>query len=60
MKLGRYVTLDGSGNYVTFHELNARVKIKKYNNSSKQELGPPVPYIVLRLKQVIFKRGYKI
>ena len=29
MKLGRYVTVDDDGNYVTFHELNVRMKIKK-------------------------------
>ena len=29
MKLGRYVILDDGGNYVTFHELNGRIKITK-------------------------------
>ena len=29
MKLGRYVIVDDSGNYVMFHELNIHVKIKK-------------------------------
>ena len=30
-------------NYVTFRELNVRIKITKINNnSSQQELGPPV------------------
>ena len=51
-KLGRYVTLDDCGNYVTFHELNVRIKINK-NNSSQRELGPPVPHIMQR--QVNFK-----
>ena len=34
MKLRRYVTLDDCGNYVTFHELNVRIKINKNKNSS--------------------------
>ena len=29
MKFGCYVTVDDSGNYVMFHELNVRIKIKK-------------------------------
>ena len=29
MKLGRYVILDDGANYVTFHELNGRIKITK-------------------------------
>ena len=29
MKLGCYVIVDDGGNYVTFHELNVRIKIKK-------------------------------
>ena len=29
IKLGRYVTPGDGGNYVTFHELNVRIKIKK-------------------------------
>ena len=29
MKLGRYVIVDVGGNYVTFHELNIHMKIKK-------------------------------
>ena len=29
MKLGCYVTVDDGGNYVMFHELNVRIKIKK-------------------------------
>ena len=28
MKFGCYVTVDDGGNYVTFHELNVRIKIK--------------------------------
>ena len=28
MKFGRDVTVDDGGNYVTFHELNVRIKIK--------------------------------
>ena len=63
MKFGRYVTVDDNGNYVTFHELNVRIKIKCYvsraerlhNNSSQRELRPVVPHTVLRLKQVNFK-----
>ena len=45
------------------HEMNVCIKIKchvsraerSHNNSSQQELRPPVPHIVLRLKQVNFK-----
>ena len=29
MKLGRYIIVDDGGNYVTFHKLNAHIKIKK-------------------------------
>ena len=29
MKFGCDVTVDGGGNYVMFHELNVRIKIKK-------------------------------
>ena len=29
MKFGRYVTVDDSGNYVTFHKLKVCIKIKK-------------------------------
>ena len=29
IKFGLYVTVDDSGNYVTFQELNVRIKIKK-------------------------------
>ena len=54
-KLGRYVTLDDGGNYITFHELNDHVKINNNNNSSQRELGPLVPHTVVRLKQVNFK-----
>ena len=57
------VTVNDGDNYVTFHELNVRIKIKchvsraerSHNNSSQRELRPPVPNIVLRLKQVNFK-----
>ena len=28
MKVGCYVTVDDGGNYVTFHKLNVRIKIK--------------------------------
>ena len=28
IKVGCYVTVDDGGNYVTFHELNVRIKIK--------------------------------
>ena len=34
MKFGCYVTVDDGGNYVTFHELNVRIKIKKNNKSA--------------------------
>ena len=52
MKFGHYVTVDDSGNYFTFHELNVRIKIKchvsqaecLHNNSSQQELRLPVPH----------------
>ena len=62
MKFG-YVTVDDGGNYVTFHEVNVRIKIKchvlraerSHNNSLQRELRPPVPHIVLRLKQINFK-----
>ena len=57
-ELGRYVTLNDGGNYVTSHELNVRIKINKNNNSSERELGPPVPHIVLRLKQANFKARF--
>ena len=40
--LSDYVTLDDSGNYVMFHELNVPIKINKNNNSSQRELGSPV------------------
>ena len=39
MKLGRYVTVDDGGNYVT--ERSHKDK-KNNNNSSQRELGPPV------------------
>ena len=29
MKFGQYVMVDDGGNYVTFHKLNVRIKIKK-------------------------------
>ena len=29
MKLGHYVIVDNSSNYVTFHELNVCIKVKK-------------------------------
>ena len=40
-KLGRYVTVDDGGNYVTmsrFYELNLRIKIFFKYNSSQREL----------------------
>ena len=43
MKVGCYVTVDDSGNYVTFHELNVRIKIKtitkaQFDSVSNREL----------------------
>ena len=40
MKLGRYVTVDDGGNYVT--ERSHKDKKNNNNNSSQRELGPPV------------------
>ena len=62
MAFGRYVTVDDGGRYVTFHELNVGIKIKlcvsrvelSHNNFLHRELSPPLPHIVLRLKQVNF------
>ena len=34
MKFGRYVTVDDGSNYVMFHELNVRIKIKKEQKSA--------------------------
>ena len=34
MKRGGYVIVDDGANYVTFHELNVRIKIKKINYES--------------------------
>ena len=39
MKLGRYVIVDVGGNYVTFHELNVRIRIKKMINPHNESLG---------------------
>ena len=63
MKFGHHVTVDDGSNYVTFHQLNVRIKIKchfsraehLHNNSSQRELRPPVLHIMLRLKQINFK-----
>ena len=63
MAFGRYVTVDDGGRYVTFHELNVGIKIKlcvsrvelSHNNFLHRELSPPLPHIVLRLKQVNFE-----
>ena len=44
MKLGRYVTVDDGGNYVT--ERSHKDK-KKNNNSSQREPGPPVFLVML-------------
>ena len=61
------VTVDDGSNYVTFHELNVRIKIKCHfsrpershnNNSSQRHLRLPVPCIVLRLKQVNFEARF--
>ena len=43
MKLGRYVTVDDGGNYVT--ERSHKDK-KNNNNSSQRELGPPVVWTI--------------
>ena len=40
MKFGRYVIIDDGGNYVTFHELNVRIKIKKNNKKSAVTTAP--------------------
>ena len=40
MKLGRYVTVDDGGNYVT--ERSHKDEKNNNNNSSQRELGPPV------------------
>ena len=47
MKRGGYVIVDDGANFVTFHELNVRIKIKKIN-SSQREFGPPV-YRLIKL-----------
>ena len=39
MKLGRYVIVDEGGNYVAFHELNVRIRIKKMINPHNESLG---------------------
>ena len=41
MKLGRYVTVDDGGNYVTERSHKDKKK-NNNNNSSQRELGPPV------------------
>ena len=43
IKVGCYVTVDDGGNYVTFHELNVRIKIKtitkvQFDSVSNREL----------------------
>ena len=50
MKFGRFVTVDGGGNYVTVHKLNVR-RIIRHNKSL---IACPT-HIVLRMKQVNFK-----
>ena len=49
MKLGRYVTVDDGGNYVT--ERSHKDK-KNNNNSSQRELGPPVTHIAGMLTSI--------
>ena len=39
MKVGCYVTVDDNGNYVTFHKLNVRVKIKEITNAQSDSLS---------------------
>ena len=39
LKLSRYVIVDDGGNFVTFHELNVRIKIKKIKNPHNESLG---------------------
>ena len=39
MKLGHYVIVDNSGNYVMFHELNVRMKVKKIITPHNKSLG---------------------
>ena len=39
MKLGRYAIVDDGGNYVTFHKLNVRIKIKKTITPHKDSLS---------------------
>ena len=39
LKLGRYVIVNDGGNYVTFHELNVRIMIKKIINPHNESLG---------------------
>ena len=50
MKLGRYVIADDGGNYVTFHDLNVSIKIKKNNYPSQRELGLPVFQVKMNYK----------
>ena len=38
-KHGRYVTLDDGDSYVTFHELNVRIKINKTITPHYESLG---------------------
>ena len=42
MKLGRYVTVDDGGNYVTERSHKDKNNNNNNNNSSQRELGPPV------------------
>ena len=39
-----YVTVDEGGNYVTWHELNVFVKIKKITNAQSVSLRVAAPY----------------
>ena len=39
-----YVTVDEGGNYVTWHELNVFVKIKKITNPQSVSLRVAAPY----------------
>ena len=39
MKLGNYVIVDNSSNYVMFHELNVRMKVKKIITPHNKSLG---------------------
>ena len=39
MKLGCYVTVDDGGNFVTFHELNVRIRIKRVKKAQSDTVS---------------------